>query len=187
MAVSIAVVSIGRMVMRLGDTGTKSRSGNFSAPKGDRRPGCRRRLAWLVPEDIYPPDDPRQIRIRNPSLLENPFELAPGSSGLSALIVTHRDAKEPWCSKNTDSTMSPPRAGRQMYDPLGRERYTSALSYTSPTAIASSSQAQEDEDRCPSESEIEAYLNGETVDGMRRPVRDTGEERGSNFAIHIDR
>jgi hypothetical protein len=52
--------------------------------------------AWLgwSPRDVYPhPEESSQIEIRNPSLLENPLGFSPGSSCLSALIVTYRDTK----------------------------------------------------------------------------------------------
>jgi hypothetical protein len=141
--------------------------------------------AWLgwSPRDVYPhPDDPRQIEIRNPSLLENPLGFSPGSNCLSALIVTHRDTKGNTLVQQDyefDDVAGAQRVDRctVLWGAKGTQRAIVQLANGNCHVFPES---WEEDDGCPPEDVSEAYLKGERVDGMRRPFRDIGGKRGES-------
>ena len=172
MAVSIAG-SIVRMAMRLGGYRHDKPEWKLFSAEG-AIVGLVVVGAWLgwSPRDIYPhPDEPSQIEIRNPSLLENPFGLPPGSSGLSALIVTYRDAKGNTLVQQNyefDDVTAAKRVARCtiLWGAKGTQRAIVQLANGNCLFFP---EPWEDDDGCPPEDVSEAYLKGETVDGMRGP------------------
>jgi hypothetical protein len=126
--------------------------------------------AWLgwSPRDIYPhPEEPSQIELRNPSLLENPFGLPSGSSLLSALIVTYRNPKGNTLVQQSyefDDVAGAKRVARCtiLWGAKGTQRAIVELANGSCLFFP---EPREDEDGCPPEDVSEAYLKGETVGG----------------------
>jgi hypothetical protein len=145
--------------------------------------------AWLgwSPREIYPhPEETSQIEIRNPSLLENPFGLPPGSMGLSALIVTYRDAKGSTLVQKSyefDDVTAAKQEARCtiLWGAKGTQRAIVQLANGNCLVFP---EHWEDNDDCPPEDVSEAYLKGETIDETYRPFQDVGGGRRESSQPH---
>jgi hypothetical protein len=124
--------------------------------------------AWIgwSPRDTYRhPEEWSQIDLRNPSLLENPLGFSPGSSCLSALIVTYRDTKGNTLVQQSfefDDIAGAKRVDRCtiLWGAEGTQRAIVQLANGNCLFFP---EPREDEDGCPPESETNAYLKGKTV------------------------
>jgi hypothetical protein len=141
--------------------------------------------AWLgwSPRDTYRhPDEWSQIDLRNPSLLENPLGFSPGSSCLSALIVTHRDTKGNTLVQQDyefDDVAGANQVARCtiLWGAKGTQRAIVQLANGNCLVFP---EPWEDDDRCPPEDVSEAYLKGETIDRIRGPLRGIEGKRGES-------
>jgi hypothetical protein len=180
--------SLGRMIIRLGGYRPDKPAWNLFSSEG-AIVGLVVVGAWLgwSPRDTYRhPDEWSQIDLRNPSLLENPLGFSPGSSCLSALIVTHRDTKGNTLVQEDyefDDVAGANQVARCtiLWGAKGTQRAIVQLANGNCHVFPES---WEDDDRCPPEDVSEAYLKGETVDGMRGPFRDSGGKRGESSQSH---
>jgi hypothetical protein len=160
LAVSIGG-SIVRMALRLGGYRPDKKAWNLFSSEG-AIVGLVVVGAWLgwSPRDVYRhPDEWSQIDLRNPSLLENPLGFSPGSSCLSALIVTHRDTKGNTLVQQDYEFDDVQRVDRCtiLWGAKGTQRAVVQLANGNCLFFP---EPREDDDRCPPESVIKGYLNG---------------------------
>lgn len=123
-------------------------------------------------------NDPRRFEIRRPNQFENLLGFPPVSQGNSALIVAYRDAKSNILVQQDyefDDVTAPKRDARCtiLWGAKGTQRAVVQLANGNCLFFP---EPREDDDGCLSESVVKAYLTGEKIDGIHKPLRDTGGE-----------